>query len=182
VLYTNVGEFRDRYDSLTGLFTGQEFKLGKTHGSSFILYNNYVVTKESFKSNFMFGGGIGSHPVAFKKYSLASKFKVAGFNNNSADANSMLLRLFSETGLFGVAIFVYIILKFYVRRDPGRDTFHWLVSNAILVMILLNLFRQGHYFLNGFPFFVLIYIYNALDDQQSIEQEEVNLALSDTNN
>jgi hypothetical protein len=28
-------------------------------------------------------------------------------------------------------------------------------------MILLNLFRQGHYFLNGFPFFVLMYIYNA---------------------
>ena len=129
----------------------------------------------------MFGGGIGSHPVAFKKYSLASKFKVAGFNNNSADANSMLLRLFSETGLFGVTIFIYIIFKFYVRRDPDRDTFHWLVSNAILVMILLNLFRQGHYFLNGFPFFVLIYIYNAIHHQTMIESEEVELPIYEQN-
>jgi hypothetical protein len=182
VLYINVGEFRDRYDSLTGLFSGQEFKLGKTHGSSFVLYNNYIVTKESFRSNFMFGGGIGSHPVAFKKYSLAGKFKVVGFNNNSADANSMLLRLLSETGLFGVTIFVFIILKFYVRRDPYHDTFHWLVSNAILVMILLNLFRQGHYFLNGFPFFVLIYIYNAFHYQRITDHEEVKLALFEQNN
>ncbi len=162
VLYTNVVEFRDRYDSLTGLFNGQEFKLGETHGSSFILYNNYVVTKENFKSNFMFGGGIGSHPVAFAKYSLANHFKISGFNSNSADANSMLLRLISETGLFGTGVFLFIVFSCYVRRDENHDTSHWLISNAILVMILLNLFRQGHYFINGFPFFVILYYYNSV--------------------
>lgn len=160
ILYTNVNEFRDRYDSLTGLFSGEEFKLGKTHGSSFILYNNFVVTKENFKTNFLFGGGIGSHPIAFEKYSLAKHFTTSGFNSNSSDANSMLLRLISETGLFGTSIFLFIVFKCYVRRNEDDDTYYWLISNALLVMILLNLLRQGHYFLNGFPFFVILYYFN----------------------
>jgi hypothetical protein len=169
ILYTNVKDFRERYDGLTGLFSGEEFKLGETHGSSFILYNNYQVTMKSFKDNFVFGTGIGSHPVSFDKYSLAKGWKVIGFNSNSADANSMLLRLISETGLFGVGLFLFIIFKCYVSRDPNDDRPHWLISNAILVMILLNLFRQGHYFLNGFPFFVILYYYNSVSYKMYLE-------------
>ena len=164
ILYENVADFRDRYDSLITLFTEgpNAFKLGKTHGSSFILYNNFVVTVENFKTNFMFGSGIGSHPVAFAKFNIAKGIQTAGFDNNSADANSMLLRLISETGLFGTILFLYIVFKCYVSRNADNESHHWLISNAILVMILLNLFRQGHYFLNGFPFFVLMYYYNYL--------------------
>lgn len=169
VLYSNVKDFRERYDGLVGLFSGAEFKLGKTHGSSFILYNNFQVTKKSFKTNFLFGTGIGSHPVAFEKYSLAKGFRIKGFNSNSADANSMLLRLISETGLFGVILFLYIVFKCYVSRNPEDETHHWLISNAILVMILLNLFRQGHYFLNGFPFFVILYYYNYVSYQNHLQ-------------
>jgi hypothetical protein len=161
VMYTNVAEFRERYDSTVDLFFGSgKFELGKTHGSSFILYNNWIVASENFKSHFVFGTGLGSHPTAFDRYSSAKHFKVYGFNLNSADANSMLLRLISETGIFGVGLVFLVIFKCYVRRNKEVDSYHWLISNSILVMILLNLFRQGHYFLNGFPFFVLLYYYN----------------------
>lgn len=160
VLYNNVAEFRERYDSLVDLYEGEEFKLGKTHGSSFILYNNYHVATENFKQNFMFGTGIGSHPVAYNKYSLAKHIKVYGFNLNAADANSMFLRLLSETGIFGVSIFLFIVFRFFVNREDGVESYHWLVSNGIFIMLALALFRQGHYFFNGFPFFVLLYIYN----------------------
>lgn len=167
-MYNNSKDFRERYDSLIDLFNTGKFVLGKTHGSSFILYNNYVIALENFKTNFVFGTGIGSHPVAFEKFSLAKNFKVYGFNLNSADANSMLLRLISETGLFGVTIFLLIIFKCYVKRDEFYPTNHWLISNAILIMILLNLFRQGHYFLNGFPFFVLLYYFNSVSYKEHI--------------
>ena len=170
-LYNNVKDFRERYDGIVDLYTTGKFVLGKTHGSSFILYNNYHVAKENAKGNFLFGSGIGSHPIAFAKYSLANKIKVYGFNLNSADANSMLLRLISETGLFGVCIFFFIIFKFYIKRTDEEDTYHWLVSNGILIMILLNLFRQGHYFLNGFPFFVMLYIYNSISYNQYLQNK-----------
>lgn len=168
-LYANVKDFRERLDGLVSLFSGGDFQLGKTHGSSFILYNNFHVALENFKTNFVFGTGIGSHPVAFEKHSLAKGIKVYGFNSNSADANSMFLRLVSETGLFGVLIFMFIMIKFYVKRDENNETYHWLVSNSILIMMLLNLFRQGHYFLHGFPFFMILYYYNYMSYKKHLE-------------
>lgn len=171
-LYNNVSEFKTRLDSSVGLFINDEkFELGKTHGSSFILYNNFIVAKENFKTNFLLGTGVGSHPVAFEKYSIAKEIKVYGFNLNSQDANSMLLRLISETGLFGVGIFLFLIIKCYVPRNREIDTNHWLISNGILIMILLNLFRQGHYFLNGFPFFVFLYYFNSLAYKKYLSSE-----------
>ena len=160
-IYDNVPEFKQRYDSVISLVQGEKFIIGKTHGSSFILYNNYVVATENFKTNFLFGTGIGSHAFAFNIHSLSRDIKQKGFDSNSADANSMFLRLMSETGLFGIIIFIYIIITGYVKRDPKRLTYHWLISNAILLMILLNLFRQGHYFLYGFPFFLFLYYFNG---------------------
>lgn len=162
VMYNNVKEFKGRLDGLVSLFSGEKFTIGKIHGSSFILYNNYKVAMKNFSTNFVFGTGVGSHPVAFGKYSMAKDIKTYGFNQNGADANSMLLRLISETGLFGVVVFFIIIIKGYVRRDPEYESYHWLISNSILIMILLNLFRQGHYFLNGFPFFVMLYYFNSV--------------------
>jgi hypothetical protein len=162
-LYTNVVDFRDRLDSLVSLFSGEQFDLKKTHGSSFVLYNNYVVATENFETNYVFGSGLGSHAVAFDKYSKAKHIKTFGFNLNSADANSMFLRLLSETGLFGIGLFLFLVFRCYISKDQNEqaeDSRHWIISNALLVMILLNLFRQGHYFLNGFPFFVLLYWYN----------------------
>lgn len=172
-LYNNVKDFRDRFQSLIDLFSDGKFQLGKTHGSSFILYNNFTVAMENFKTNFLFGTGIGSHVVAFDQYSLAKNFKVYGFNLNSADANSMLLRLISETGIFGVSIFLIIMIKCYVKRNVNYDTYHWLISNSILIMILLNLFRQGHYFLNGFPFFLILYYFNSVSYRNYVEEHKV---------
>jgi hypothetical protein len=74
--------------------------------------------------------------------------------------------------LFGLLIFAVIIIKGYINRDERFDTHHWLISNSILVMILLNLFRQGHYFLNGFPFFILMYIFNKISYNQYIKNRD----------
>jgi hypothetical protein len=110
VFYNNSKDFRERFDSIITLFSTGKFELGKTHGSSFILYNNYVVAIENVSHNTLFGSGLGSHPSAFEKYSTARNFKTYGFNLNSQDANSMLLRLISETGIFGVGIFIFFNL------------------------------------------------------------------------
>ncbi len=161
-LYNNVNDFRERFDSTYGLFfEGEQFVLGKTHGSSFILYNNYIVATKNFEGNFLFGTGLGSHQVAFEKYSIGKDISNWGFDLNSADANSMFLRLMSETGIFGIGIFLIIIIKCYVKHDKNHRTNHWIISNGIFIMILLNLLRQGNYYLYGFPFFLMLYYYNA---------------------
>jgi hypothetical protein len=163
IAYKYSNDFRERIDSLIELYLYDRFELGKTHGSSFILYNNYHVSTENFFNNPLFGTGIGSHPIAFEKYSRGKEIKVYGFQNNSADANSMLLRLISETGLFGTLLFLYLTFKCFVKRMENISDYYWVISSSFLLIILLNLFRQGHYFYCGFPLYFLGYIYNKLN-------------------
>jgi hypothetical protein len=173
--YNNVDEFRDRIDGTVTVFSegedvGQNFN--DVHGSSFVLYNNYVVAFENFKRNPFFGTGFGSHQIAFDKYSLTNQRGVIKIDFNKSDANSMFLRLMSETGLYGIAVMLYLIVRNYVSRQRSANDTNWLMSNAILVVILVYMARQGHYFLNGFPFFLWMYYFiRKQNDAQKLEKK-----------
>lgn len=173
--YNNVDEFRERIDGTVTVFAegeeeGQNFN--DVHGSSFVLYNNYVVAYENFKRNPIFGTGFGSHQIAFDKYSLTNQRGVIKIDFNKADANSMFLRLMSETGLYGIIVMLTLIIRNYVSRQRSANSTNWLMSNAILVVILVYMARQGHYFLNGFPFFLWMYYYiRKQNDAQKLEQQ-----------
>ncbi|MBA3901211.1 MAG: hypothetical protein H0X62_13560, partial [Bacteroidetes bacterium] len=99
-LYNNVPAFKDRFEGSLEIFTTGKFEIGKTNGSSIILYNNYHIAVENFKENFL-GTGLGSHPTAYDKHSITKHIKMTGFANNQQDANAMFNRLLSETGILG---------------------------------------------------------------------------------
>ena len=170
-LYNNVIEFRERYDSTIEVFTTGQFRVGKTHGSSIILYDNYHVAMQNFSNHYFFGTGLGSHTVAFDRFSVAQFIEVSGFNQNNQDASSMLFRLISETGLFGTGIILVILFKCFIKRknDNSIPEHFWIISGAIFVMMVVNLIRQGNYILNGFPFFVWLYYYNYINYKKAAE-------------
>lgn len=173
--YKNVGEFQERYDGTVEIFSTGNYKSYDIHGSSFVLYNNFHVAIENFKENPLFGTGLGSHPTAFDKYSLTNLDGAVEIDFNKMDANSMLLRLISETGIYGVFIMIYFVIKCWVPRQRTDDKYLWVMSNSLLIIILLTLVRQGHYFLNGFPFFLWMYYYVAKENwakQEVIREQE----------
>jgi hypothetical protein len=183
VAYTNVKDFKVRIDGMKALFiegivekelSGDMTKgarllkvskvLTKIHGSSFVLYNNTHVAIENFKQNPLFGSGLGSHEIAFEKYNL--NYMLGGiYEFNAPDANSMFLRILSEIGLMGVLFIFMFIFKFYVSKSLNQeeDETYWLISNAILVIIITQLLRQGNYTFNGFIFLAYMYYYNRMN-------------------
>lgn len=168
--YKNVGEFQDRYDGTIEMFTTGNYRSYQINGSSFVLYNNYHVALENFKRNPFFGTGLGSHPTAFDKYSLTNLEGAVDIDFNKMDANSMLLRLTSETGLYGVFIMLFFVVRCWVPKQRTKDTELWVMSSSVLIIILLTLIRQGHYFLNGFPFFLWLYYYIAKENWKSLDE------------
>lgn len=158
--YENIREFRARVDSTIEIFQTGQFTIGKTHGSSVNLYDNFQVAFKNLQAHPLFGTGIGSHPIAFDKYTITKNVTQVGFAFNKQDANSMFLRTVSEMGLFGVAILLFVTFRFFVGRKPGDDPQYWIISNSILVLLILNYVRQGHYFLYGFPLYVWMYYFN----------------------
>jgi hypothetical protein len=82
--------------------------------------------------------------------------------------------MLSETGLYGVVLFLAVLFKCLMFKNKsdviGKDSKHWIISCSIFVMIVLNLLRQGHYFLNGFPLFVWLYYFNYRDAVQKLSE------------
>ncbi len=171
-LYNNVSDFRERYDSTIDIFTTGKFSIGRTHGSSIILYDNYQVAMRNISNNYLLGSGLGSHPVAFSKYSITKDIGVGGISQNNQDASSMLFRLISETGLFGTGLFLFIYFRYFIKRksESSIPDYFWIISGGIFVMITVNLLRQGHYFLNGFPFFIWMYYYNHVNYKKYLNE------------
>ncbi len=189
LVYSNVKDFRVRIDGMKALFVdgivekelGGELSKGarmfrvsrvltKIHGSSFVLYNNTHVAIENFKQNPLFGSGLGSHEIAFEKYNI--NYMLGGiYDFNAPDANSMFLRILSELGIMGLLFMLMYILKFYVSKNLGfeEDETYWLISNAVLVIIITQLLRQGNYTFNGFLFFGFLYYYNRIKYNAYVE-------------
>jgi len=171
--YNNVEEFRTRWDSTVEIFASDgNVNTYDVHGSSFVLYNNYHIAWENFIRNPLFGTGLGSHPIAFDKYSLTRMDDVIQIDFNKADANSMFLRLMSETGLYGLIIVLGLLFRFFIQKGKSVDDEHWVLSNALCLIIALYLLRQGHYFMNGFPFFLWLYYYNWKSNKELLQQQE----------
>lgn len=160
IVVSSNTEFSTRYEGTVNIFLDdpeQKLDVFKYHGSSVILYNNFHIAVENFKRNPLFGTGLGSHPIAFDKYSLTKNVTTFGFALNKQDANSMFNRLLSETGLFGLLLFGGVILFRFTKRDLNNTNTFWIISSACLTVIVINLARQGHYFLAGFPFYIWMY-------------------------
>jgi hypothetical protein len=169
--YKEVPEFRDRWDGTIEVFTTNNIYDYDIHGSSFVLYNNSHVAWENFKRNPIFGTGLGSHPSAFDKYSYTNQLGSVQIDFNKMDANSMFLRLMSETGLYGLAIMLMLLFKSWIARSNAIDDETWVMSNGIAIIILLYLLRQGHYFLNGFPLFLWLYYYLSVQNRTAMAQK-----------
>lgn len=176
VLYTGSPEFKNRVDSALALWIDEDFSRDNVNSSSFVLFNNYHIAAENFKSNPIAGTGLGSHAIAFDKYSLTKQAGILKIEFNKSDANSMFLRLLSETGLMGILFILIFLGKFYVVRSKvNTDSQHWIISSATLVLIILYMLRQGNYFINGFPIFMWLYYYTYLDYQKKYKQVQVEV-------
>lgn len=166
--YDNIEEFRERIDGTQQVFGEQNITSYEVHGSSFVLYNNYHVATENFKRNWLFGTGLGSHETAFNEYSLTNTQGVLKIDFNKKDANSMFLRLMSETGLYGLVFIFVFLIRCFVMKSRSADDEMWLISNAAAMIIILYLARQGHYFLNGFPFFLWLYYFTWKQNKEAL--------------
>ncbi len=158
--YRLIPEIRMRVDSAVGVTLGSK-NLATSHLSVYVVASNAFVAYKSLTDNILFGHGLGSHPVSYEKfivYDVDGGFWPKNYASaNKIDAGSLLLRLLSETGLFGTIAVFYFILKF--RLKISAQTNLALISNGIFVLFILQLLKQGHYFYNGLFFFVWLYYF-----------------------
>lgn|SRR5574343_264172 len=161
-------EFNIKFTQTLDAFKNNSTKkedLTELNTSSFALYSNYIIAQASFKEKPLTGTGLGTHEANYKKY--FSKFFDQDYVIrygifNTADANSMFVRLMSETGLLGLGLFFTFLLKNFVGKKgyshPDlRD--YTLINQSIFIWLIIRLVRTGNYFGNGFFLFFFMYYF-----------------------
>ena len=163
LLAMRVGTIKTRIDDSIRSFMRNDYN--GSNLSTMALYTNFVVASESFKANPLFGSGLGTHEI--KYYETMSQLR-AGLNYdgtlNAKDANSLFLRLLSETGLLGLLGFTLFLVRYSVlfvgRNIRSEKTYIYYFNLAVLATLFMFLCRFGHYAHNGLAFFVLIYYHS----------------------
>lgn len=167
--YSILPDIRMRVDD-TFVFISHPSVSPKTHMSVYSLVSNAFVSLNSFLSSPLFGLGLGSHPVSYDKFfGLGVTKGLMQYDYPEVcrgDSGSLFLRLLSETGLFGILVVFYFMFKFRIKTD-NFDSLS-VISNAILILFILQLLRQGHFFYNGLLFFVWAYYFAYLRSNAKI--------------
>jgi hypothetical protein len=167
-LINNVNLINARFTDTTELFLSSELKTteaGKSNASTFALYSNYIIARDSFMQDPLFGSGLGSHPIIYKETFLKyfpSVFLERYGAQNQQDANSKFLRLMSETGLIGIALFMFVFLRWIAPKDRlVTAELHEMgaINYSIFIYILLCLIRNGNYINVGFFLFFFMYYF-----------------------
>jgi hypothetical protein len=157
--YATSIEIRKRVDDSLNYLNGTG-DLEKINLSSFAIFSNMHVAYRSFVENPLLGSGLGSHPISYGKHiGNIVDLEKTKLLLNKEDANSLFLRLMSETGLLGLAMVFWFLFRFRLPMARDGTGGLWIMNNGIFVYIALRLIRFGHYFDIGFFIFFWIYYY-----------------------
>ena len=75
---------------------------------------------------------------------------------------------------------IYFLFRNLVFRQKSIDDEHWIISNSLMLIVVLYLLRQGHYFLNGLPFFMWLYYYTRKSNDLAMAARTPEEALPET--
>lgn len=188
VLFSNVKdgwqEFNIKYTETINAFTAKKFskkEASSLNSSSFAIFSNYMVAKASFIDNPITGTGLGTHEKNYldKFGNFFDKdflLRYGAFNAN--DANSLFLRLMSETGLLGLSLFfIFLFKNFLWRRGYENQELrtYTVMNQGIFIWFIVRLVRTGNYFGNGFFLFFFIYYFSCKIVKMKLREQKSRL-------
>ena len=179
IAFYSIPQVKLRVVDTFGLFfddnvTARDIELANL--STYSMYSNFKVAQATFKDKPILGSGIGTYETNYYKYikEVLPKNRITDmYALNERDANSMLLRIWAELGLFGILLMIWFMsrnrIKLAFNRSTQLEIDYWVINNAVLVIFLVRLLRQGHYTMLGFMVFVLLYFYSK-EQYRSIQR------------
>ncbi|RKS26395.1 O-antigen ligase-like membrane protein [Flavobacterium endophyticum] len=175
-VYSNYEFFKlradDTYKSLNAFNTGKFEEY--TNLSTYAILSNAFVAKENV-SDHPLGSGIGSHyymhtqqyikDLRIPPYIIINDSKEI----NAKDACSLFLRMCSDLGIIGF-LFIVVVLV-YVSKAYRNNKL--IFAQAVVIYLLLKLFRDGHYFPPEMYFFIWL-LYFELKDYGKSKNNLIN--------
>lgn len=155
-VYKNDPEIQFR---VNGMFEYTEtLDLSDTHGTPLSFFSNLQVAFYNVIRNPLFGSGLGGHEETYYRYFSFATFSKLDylFGLNARSAHSLSIRVLSELGILGFALYSYTLTRIlFLKRDGSL----YPIGLACLSHFLCKSLKLGNYFDLGTPLFFLICIY-----------------------
>lgn len=178
----NMYEFRTKMNQTIEAFNETKitpFMLDQMNSTTFALYSNFKIAQLSYQRNPLLGSGLGSHGVNYDimfTKQFDEKYLIRFGELNKYDANSLYIRLISETGLLGLGMFFFFMFKFGLKRKHLKVpelANYVLINHGIFILFIVRLVRTGNYIGNGFFFFFFLYFFTAMRIKQYYKKQKV---------
>lgn len=162
--YFSIKPIKYRVDETINYSNINNFN-NSTNASTFSLITNLHVAFHSLEKCILFGVGLGGHEESYEEY--FSKIDTSNFSFlfdrhagiNAQSGHSLLIRIVSELGLFGLIIFITYIYRFRVFSN-SINTNSYAIYLGCLSYFIARCFKLGGYFDYGIYFFIVIYYIN----------------------
>jgi hypothetical protein len=165
--FYSIPQVKLRVDDTYGLVFDERVTAGdidKVNISTYSMYSNLRVAQSSFYEHPFFGSGLGTYESNYFEFidKVVPRSRLREeYQLNEKDANSMLLRVASELGMFGLLLLFWFLVsnraKVDFRHEAQPVINYWIINSSVLVLFLARLLRQGHYTMLGFTVFVMAY-------------------------
>jgi len=169
-LQKNMFEFRTKINQTIFAFQTPiitQPMLDQMNGSTFALFSNFKIAQVSFIRNPILSSGLGSHSYNYDRVFtdvFDAKYLERFGELNKYDANSLLIRMISETGLLGLGMFFIFMFKYRMKRkwlNVPLLANYAIINHGIFILFIVRLVRTGNYIGNGFFFFFFLYYFTA---------------------
>jgi len=167
----NNFEFRTKMNQTIDAFLTSKITramLEDMNSTTFALFSNFRIAQISFNRNPLLSSGLGSHSYNYDRVFTEvfdARYLERFGELNKFDANSMFIRMISETGLLGLGMFFLFMFKYRIKRkwlEVPELTNFVLMNHGIFILFVVRLVRTGNYIGNGFFFFFFLYYFTAM--------------------
>ncbi|MDZ5065937.1 O-antigen ligase family protein [Clostridium perfringens] len=132
---------------IDSLFTLNQ-NLDTNNLSSFAVFSNYKIALEKLKDGYLLGTGLDSHYKTYFTYinNIYQGNSIVMYLNYN-DAASLYIRIFSEFGLIGIAIYLYYLIKnlFFYNKKYKYYYNLYVISRISLICLICYGVRMGNY-------------------------------------
>lgn len=156
VILSTQQNFETRLSDTVAVVNGAELNPGDINLSTYSWVVNSRIVREALPDNGFIGVGMGAYPEVFDKY--IDRFETPTWRDSlpgRGTATSLLFKLTAEFGLLGTAAAFWFLFRHFSRTGNNY------VNHAFFIAMILVYVRLGFYFVNGVPFFVLMYMYST---------------------
>ena len=126
--------------------------------TSLSFLSNFEVAQYTIQKSPIIGSGLGGNEGMYDRYFETDIFRFHYlYGLNAPSAHNLLIRIFSELGLAGGLVYIYLLIKGLILNAP---VVYRLISIAALSHFLCRALKLGGYFDYATPFFVMIMWFN----------------------